>query len=267
LDREPTQVMSRNDRLAALVAQTRIRTGKYPVLEQGTSRAPPESAISSADAPTSAGLLDAAPAPQSIDEAEPTEKNRAPGEGRAEASTFGEAVSRKEDRPAVDASGVVPSRRRLLVSTGAGMVVAGALVWFAVAWVLPRYRILASDVSETVHHPAPPTPVKEVPAAPAPERAEPSAATATSPPVAPPVAPRASGPVERPPSALATSRIKPVGAAHPRSKAKARAKATATVRPERSQVDDPDGTLPPRGIPRQPDTPDPPARGKTTTRN
>ena len=182
-DSETTQVMSPNDRLAALVAQTRIRTGKHPAAEPGIGPIP-----GSAKVPVRSGLLDSAPAPQTIGEAEPTEKSQAAPadrahrfDGRADALgrarlrpgatdhwrgrahgkergsrgagavlTFGEAVNLDEDPP-VDAPDVVPSRRRNLVWKAGIVVVASALGWFAVTQVLPRYRTLAGDAPAAVH--------------------------------------------------------------------------------------------------------------------
>jgi hypothetical protein len=263
---ESTRVMSSSDRLAALVARTRIRTGKYPAVETGTgsdsvgfapgsanapmragqveldsapqtlgeteptekNQRPGQGATSaSPNVPTRAGQLGPTPAPQTIDEAEPTEKSQAPG-GGAEVAPFGEAVNLYEG-PADHAPGT--TRRRGLPWKIGIVVVACALGWFVVAQVLPRYRIAGGNAPEAVDHPAQPNvPIKEAPP-PVPSPPTPAAPSAIAPPgPAPstePIAPPAARTAESPDPDGPPSRVKAAGAASPRPASRSHPRARA----------------------------------------
>jgi hypothetical protein len=283
---ESTRVMSSSDRLAALVARTRIRTGKYPAAEPGTgphslasaggsanppigagqvelestpqaigeaeptekSQAPADGATSgSTNVPMRAGQLDPTPAPQTLGEGEPTEESRTPGGGGAPA-TF--AAVNPDEGPALHAPSTTAAKRRGLPWKAGVVVVACALAWFVVAQILPRYRILAGNPPEAVDHPAQPhAQGKEAPpTVPSPPTPDPSSASAPPAPPTEAVAPPAARTPEGSDPEGAPSRVKPAGSATPRpaSRSHARARAKAAARSGRSGTDDPDGILPPR---------------------
>lgn len=291
-DSEATRVMSPSDRLAALVAQTRIRTGRYTTVggsnvstgsgpigaapapqiigeADPTERSQSPLGDGSAKVPTSSGQLGAGPAPQALGEAELTEKSQSPDEHES-ASALDQPVSLEED-PTLGTPGVVPSKGGFLWKAGV-VVVLGGLVWFAVAQVLPRYRVVAGDSGAAFHETTPPTAaIRQAPTIPAPPAAEPSPAN-TEPPTPPPtpaepVAGPADSPAERPRPARTTDRTKPVGATSPRpsSHAHSRSKAKAGARPARSLAADPDATLAPDILPPQTEAPDSSARHKIKT--
>jgi hypothetical protein len=185
---------SRSDRLAALVAQTRLRAGEQTGGALKISLAPLVSAVSyggfssprleESKVPETGAPLDAALVPQAVDDTDLTEKNPAPAE-KAETSRFGEPVSLEEDGPPGGAVIPVESRRGLLVATGAlvaGALVAGALVWCAVVWIMPRYRRLGPDIPQPSRRaePATGTATSATPAL-LPPTAGPSSTTKTNP--------------------------------------------------------------------------------------
>jgi hypothetical protein len=196
IEAPPPPTMTPSQRLAVLVAQTRLRVAQSaaePLTQRAvqlTTEDPKLSLASVASGGRTAPAAVTTPAvPQLVEEAEPTEKDESP---RAQ----GPAA------PLID--GVSTARPLTALGSGRGVrvglaaVLAGGLAWIALAWIVPRFReTRAPQTPEPGAH-APSSSASAVDPAPrkpsTPPTGEPSP---PAPPTAVPADPAAAGPAER----------------------------------------------------------------------
>lgn len=155
IEARPPPTMTPSQRLAVLVAQTRLRSAQSAA-EPGSQRAiqlAPEDLKGShaavvspvpyggQAAPTAVTTAEVPAVPQVVEEGEPTEKDEGPREqvvARRESAAIPPEAEQLAE-PQVDrAPAALGSGRGLRV--GLAAVLVGGLVWVALAWILPRFR-------------------------------------------------------------------------------------------------------------------------------
>lgn len=214
IEARPPPTMTPSQRLAVLVAQTRLRSAQSTA-ESGSQRAiqlameDPKVSL----APVVSPVLSGAPAavttpevaavPQGVEEGEATEKEEAPHElvvARGESA----AITPGVEEPAEPLIDRVPRTRVLAVlGSGRGLrvglaaVLAGGLAWLALAWIVPRFReTRAPQAPEPgVHAPSSSSTAVDLP--PRKPSTRPTEAPSPAAPAMAPAAPAAQGTAER----------------------------------------------------------------------